>query len=190
VLSKATVYSPVLLLCVIASTPSAAELESQKHALAVIQSFADDFCQSIPLEGHSNSIELSGDGKVKLNNLLKQLADLGIDGTAKYSSVEYKGVLQADLAKIVAAHQKCRDDVFLEFSSRLIPDAPPAPNLVPQTADLLAQIDFSLLRREIQIPSIGPSNAKGPRAGVTARVHSYWFRVGYNPLHWRSSWHL
>jgi hypothetical protein len=65
-------------------------------------------CIASPIEGRESNLTLKGEGNAKLNGLLKNLAELGIDGAVKYQRNEYKGVLQKDLISALKTTTDCR----------------------------------------------------------------------------------
>ncbi len=67
------------------------ELDAQRKALNLISEFADKICGDIPLQGSSSKIEASGKAKAELPGVIKKLADLGLEGAAKYQDSKYQG---------------------------------------------------------------------------------------------------
>ena len=99
----------------------AISLKEQEEALNIIVNFAERLCKDIPLEGKGSNLELSGRGKAELNGILNKLVNLGIQGAAKYQDTQYKGVLQKDLATLLADNMQCRLEVFRMLQDRLLP---------------------------------------------------------------------
>ncbi len=99
---------------------SNADLDNQKEALDVIANFADRICNDIPIIGGAGNIELSGEARLELNKLLKNIVGLGIEGGAKYQRAEYNNVLQKDLAGLLIEGGKCKLDVFRELKDKLL----------------------------------------------------------------------
>jgi hypothetical protein len=97
-----------------------ADLEKQKEALEVIGDFADRLCMEVNKEGRTEQIELSGKAKADLNNLLRRIADLGIEGAGKYQSESWQGVLQQDLADLMNNTQDCRLEVWRDLKDKLL----------------------------------------------------------------------
>lgn len=112
----------VVLLSLHTHADGAVSLETQKQALDVIADFADRYCNKIPLTGEGNQVELTGEGKAELNELIKKIVDLKIEGAAKYLSGEYKGVLQKDLIKALEDNATCRKTIWDDLKNRLIPE--------------------------------------------------------------------
>jgi hypothetical protein len=90
--------APFVLLSVDVTT-AADNFEQETKALSIITDFAGRICVTIPQTGTSSNVELSGKAKAELNELLKKIANLGIEGAAKYQGSEWKGVLQQQLAE-------------------------------------------------------------------------------------------
>ena len=103
-------------------TKSDQKQAQQERALNMIGDFADRLCNKIPLGGSAEDLELSGKAKVEFSNLLKKIADLGIEGSAKYQKKEFEGVLQKDLAALVKDNAKCKLEVFKDLKDILIVD--------------------------------------------------------------------
>lgn len=95
-------------------------LDNQNDALNVIADFADRICNKISTSGGKKSLELSGHGKVELKGLLKKIADLGVEGGAKYQDVSYESVLQKDLARMLRESSNCKLEVFKDLKDKLI----------------------------------------------------------------------
>lgn len=104
----------------VGSTNSHGKRFESKKALKIISDFASEICGAIPPEGSSSNIELSGEAKASLNDVLKKIADLGIEGAAKYQASEYKGPLQTDLAKILSRTQDCKQNIWNDLKERLL----------------------------------------------------------------------
>jgi len=86
----------------------------------MIRETAGDICAAIELEGRSSTTELTGSAKAKLAGMLAKFADLGIDGTAKYTSSEFRNVLQQDLSKALQSMQDCKLTVFKTLQEKMI----------------------------------------------------------------------
>ncbi len=102
------------------SNARADDLAAQAAALKVITDAAADLCYTISQESASNQIEISGDVKAKLAGLAAKIAELGIEGAGKYTSVESKGVLQQQLADALAQSSNCRLTVFQLLQEKMI----------------------------------------------------------------------
>jgi hypothetical protein len=98
----------------------AQELANQAKALQIITDTARALCESISQSGRSSGLELSGDARAKLNGAVSRLADLGIEGAAKYQASEYVGVLQQELAGAIKNTVDCRLEVFRRLESKLV----------------------------------------------------------------------
>jgi hypothetical protein len=111
----------IWLLSAASSARAQSNLDDQKRALDAIAAFADRLCPVVKDKGSTTSLELTGQAKVELNKLLKQLADAGVTGAAKYQTTETEGVLQKDLSSAMKSSQDCRIAVFKELNSKLVP---------------------------------------------------------------------
>lgn len=87
----------------------------------VIVDFADRLCKSSPLQGQQMSLELSSTAKAELNEVVRKIVDLGIEGAAKYKNSEFQGFLQKDLAAIVKDSTDCRREVWRDLKDKLVP---------------------------------------------------------------------
>src|SRR3569832_468807 len=83
-----------------------------KEALDNIAQFADRLCQTVPIEVSTTSVELSGTAKADLAGKIKKLADLGIEGAAKYKNESSRNVLQKYLAATLKESRDCRLHVW------------------------------------------------------------------------------
>src|SRR5437870_1314739 len=117
--SRCMLFACVVLLCM-AGLANADGLEVQQKALAVMLEFADRLCTTIPLTGGANTLELSGTAKAELSALLKKIANLGIEGAAKYQTLDWQGVLQQDLAEQLNNSRHCKVEVFRALNDKLL----------------------------------------------------------------------
>lgn len=108
---------------------SAMDADAQAKALMTISEFAEKICNTVPAEGGNNSLQLNGKAKAQLSGVVKKLADLGIEGSAQYSSNEYKSVLQSDLAKALKDNAACKAHVFELLNEKMI-SGPSVGNIV------------------------------------------------------------
>ena len=86
---------------------------------------ANQICQAPPLEQHSNGLDLSGDAKAKVGGLAGKLADLGIEGAAKYQSGHS---VQKDLITAILSGNDCRQHVFDTLVGILLNSTPGVPD--------------------------------------------------------------
>lgn len=86
-------------------------LDKQKEAMDVIVRFADSICGYYQDQGSSKTLDVSGEINAGLKGLLKNLADIGITGTAAYKDNSFQGVLQKDLAELLKDQIKCKSKV-------------------------------------------------------------------------------
>jgi len=73
--------------------------------------------------------------KAELSNFLKKIADLGIEGSAKYTTREFQGVLQEDLVELLKDRSNCRLEVWKDLKDKLIPKPPDTAALVLSSLD-------------------------------------------------------
>ena len=107
--------------CMLFTAPCFAyNLDSQQEAINIIKKTAKDFCDTVPLSGGTEGVQLTGDAKVKVSGLVKKLADMGIKGAFKYEKNEYEGVLQKDLAEILNKSANCKMDIWNDLHEKLI----------------------------------------------------------------------
>ena len=120
---------PILLIALISFTAqSRAEgIALQKEALKEIRDTAADICANVDQEGYNRAFEVGGGVDAKVNGVIAQLADLGVNGAVKYKSQKFKGVLQEQLATALKTTSDCRRDVFDTLANRLLPN-PKAPS--------------------------------------------------------------
>lgn len=91
-------------------------LAEQERALNMIADFADRLCADIPLTG--NGLELTGKAKAELSGFIKKIAEIGIEGAAKYHN--YEGVLQKDLVNALKDSTTCKLEVFKELKDKIL----------------------------------------------------------------------
>lgn len=104
-------------------------LDRQKEALTAIRDFANSMCTTPPLEQRSQNLELNGAAKAKLAGLIGKVADLGVQGAAKYKSESSQGVLQGELAAAIKDGNNCRLSVFNKLVDKMVPvQAPTSPS--------------------------------------------------------------
>lgn len=99
-------------------------LDESDKAIKIIVNAAKDLCETVPLSGGTEGIQLTGDARAKLKGVLKKLADIGIEGAVKYEKSSYDGVLQKDLANIINQSTNCKMDVWNDLKDKLISSLP------------------------------------------------------------------
>jgi hypothetical protein len=90
----------------------------------MIANFAERLCNTVPTEGRDGRLELSGKAKAELNALIKKIANIGVEGAAKYQQSQYKGVLQKDLAAVLKENTNCKLQVLKELKETLLGPGP------------------------------------------------------------------
>lgn len=86
-----------------------------------IASFAERVCKTAPVTGKSRELRLSTRANAELNELLRNLAAVGVEAAADYRSAEYEGVLQKDLAALLTKDAACKENVSSKLIERLMP---------------------------------------------------------------------
>ena len=97
-----------------------AQVLNRQEALNQITDFASRNCPSVPTEGHSESVEASGDFKADLARLVAKLANMGFSGTAKFRNESYSGVPQADISASLRDVMNCRERLASLLVNKLI----------------------------------------------------------------------
>ncbi len=106
--------------------------DREQRALSIIADFADRMCKDIPLQGAQSGGELSGAVKAELRGVARKVAELGVEGAAKYQTGSYESLLQSDLANALKNSSDCKLRIFDSLKDRLLPGgssvaAPKAP---------------------------------------------------------------
>lgn len=106
-----------------ANVETAGTLSQQRIALDMITDTAAELCETVDPIGpiYDKNIELSATVNAKLNNLIKNLFDVGVGLDADYKSKESQGVLQQDLAPLLEKGLACRLEVLKLLQDRLLP---------------------------------------------------------------------
>lgn len=143
---------PLILLFSASSFAHADDLATTKQALTLISDFADNFCKTPPLEGGTKDVTLSIGAKTELNKILKKVANLGIEGAAKYQSEHYQGLLQKDLVNALKDSSNCRLEIWRDLNDKLLPKKPkPAPRVkgkpIPAQSDKKLQAHIEKLKQ-------------------------------------------
>jgi hypothetical protein len=112
-----------------------AHAEDQGKALDEIANFAERVCQTAPVKGSSEQLELSGKANADLKGLIARIADLGISGAGSYRSDKSEGVLQKDLAPLLAQGAKCKESISDKLIDKLIVNAQTPPSAALHTED-------------------------------------------------------
>lgn len=105
--------SVVILTCVIYGYTAT----GYEEALKLITDTADKICKDIPLEGHGQNVELSGQAKAELSKLVKNLADIGIQGAGKYEQSQYQGLIQKDLTEALKTSTNCKLTIWNDLKN-------------------------------------------------------------------------
>ena len=114
-------------LVVLSAQVCAADLSTKADALKVITDSAKEICDNISFIGGSQQVSLTGAGGAKVKNLIKYLADLGIEGALSIDTEEYTGLLLSDLGILAKNNpelldqSQCRLTVFRELKDDVMP---------------------------------------------------------------------
>jgi hypothetical protein len=130
---------------VVASAATADDLETQAKALKIISETATDICNTILQEGSSQSAELSGAVQAKLAGAISKIANLGIEGSGKYNTTEFKGVMQHDLAEAIKSNAECKLNVLKVLQEKMLEHKQSQSTTVP--ADFLKELRIEKWKR-------------------------------------------
>jgi len=127
VIAAVTIMGSLALLATPIDALGQQSMKAHREALGLLREYTDVLCTKVSSGG--GQIERTFDAKasVKLNNVLKKLVDLGLEGGAKYQDTRYNGVLRKDLAAAIQESNRCRLAVLELFADRLLPDKPAPP---------------------------------------------------------------
>src|SRR5437016_1547397 len=103
-----------------------------KEALQIISDFADRLCSKSPWEGSGRTVDLSGTGKAELDGLIKKMASLGIQGSAKYQQSQFQGLLQKDLVAALKTSTDCKLKVLEALKDKLLSAVTATPDEVAE----------------------------------------------------------
>ena len=92
------------------ATNASENLQKQQATLNMISEFAIKFCQTSPIS--SSRMELNAEGKVQLSKFLKKLFGTDIEAAGDVRVAEATGVLQKDLANVIANSNECRIEIW------------------------------------------------------------------------------
>lgn len=96
------------------------ETDYQKRA-KVLEELGDSECPAVPLTHSSTDLKISGSIDAGLSKALKALANLGVTTAVEYQKEESKGILEKDLAAIVAKGIDCKIHIFDTMVQKLFP---------------------------------------------------------------------
>ncbi|WP_194460322.1 hypothetical protein [Bradyrhizobium sp. CCBAU 53421] len=95
-------------------------IDAQAKALDLITNAADRICSIVNQAGSSESLNVKGEVKAQLSGLIRQLAELGINGAADFNSDQYVGVIRTDLATAIKDNAQCKFNVFDKLQAKMI----------------------------------------------------------------------
>lgn len=111
----------VLAVLCIPSLARAQDLDRAMKALTMISEFADKICNNPDLRGKASSVNVQGKAKAEASKLVKQLADLKVEGAAGFSASDYEGLLQKDLLPALQDSTKCKQRIYDDLKDRFLP---------------------------------------------------------------------
>lgn len=120
-LVKPWLYFLFGVLCLLVSARASIANANTEEALALITDTAQKICNDVPTAGERQSVEVNGNVKAELAGLLKKLGNVGVSGTGGYSSDEYAGLLQKDLAAALKDNSDCKLTVLKLLLDRVLP---------------------------------------------------------------------
>lgn len=113
--------SASLLLSILIGSNHGQDLERAAKAFDMIGKFANDICNKPDMRGKSSSVDVQGHAKAEVSKLVKQLADLKIDGAMKFDIKDYEGLLQKDLLPALQESTKCKERIYNDLKDRFLP---------------------------------------------------------------------
>ena len=125
------------------------DLDKGERALLMISKFANDICNKPDLKGKARSIETEGKAKAEVSKLIKQLAEIKVEGAAKFGNAEYEGLLQRDLLPALQDSTKCKQKIYDDLKDRFLPK-PSSSIGTPVTGPpkSASKLNFSSIRNE------------------------------------------
>ena len=110
---------------VILFTPNMAysvEANEQQKALNIILQFAKNLCDSDQVNGtgHTQKSIIKNETSAKLGDLLNNLVQIGFARKTTLERTDYVGVLQKDLAPLLAQQTNCKQTVFYALKDRIL----------------------------------------------------------------------
>ena len=88
-------------------------------SLELIANTSNSICGSYLQSGSSKNLEVSGQVTVELNELIKKLIPIGVNGAARFDTDSYSGVLREELATELADIRDCKQMIFSDLIVRL-----------------------------------------------------------------------
>lgn len=123
-------------------------LEDQKEALSIITDFSKKICNSPPIEGERKEVDLTAEGKAKVDGLFKKITgfEVGTKGEYKEKTNKYKGVLQKELANILVSSAKCKSDMSKLLIEKMLANVNDENNeVIDSTKKIFFKENFSLV---------------------------------------------
>jgi hypothetical protein len=158
----------MLILSLLTPEAALAQKLNPKDALQIITDFADRLCLTPPLEGSGSTVELSGVAKAELDGLLKRMAALGIQGSAKFQQSQFRGLLQKDLVAALKTSTDCKLKVLDALKDKLLS------NVSAPTADEVADAAAKRARLLTLTFTNAPPFTRGRRDRITQEWSAFY----------------
>ena len=146
------------------SSAFAQDLEKASKALTMIDDFANKLCNNPELKGKASSVEVQGKARAEASKLIKQLADLKVEGAVTFNLSDYEGLLQKDLLPALQDSTKCKQKVFDDLKDRFLPPA--------RSQDTVPQRDFRALATHVTLAEVKVPSDIYLRSIVLSDAHS------------------
>ena len=91
-----------------------------KDDMKYILDFANNLCNSVPIEGRDGELTLDGKATAELDGLVSKLIDAGLDGAVVYKDNHYKNVLRKDLANTLKHSANCKKEVWDDLKKSIL----------------------------------------------------------------------
>lgn len=98
--------------------------ERNQKAKDLIFEATDEICGELLHSGSKQEIEIAGSAEAHLNTLLKMLAEIGIQGDARFNSKDYINVKRDELARELKSNRECRLEIWNDLKHLLYAEQP------------------------------------------------------------------
>ncbi|QGY32504.1 hypothetical protein [Pantoea cypripedii] len=117
--SKLIIHSIIAGSAYISAVSSAINMNDSDKATSIIKDMAETICGQMIYDGRKHSESLSAEATAKVNNLLRQIADVGGVINGNISQSGYYGVLQEQLGTTIKDNQDCREHIWNDLKGTL-----------------------------------------------------------------------